>query len=183
MSGPLTALDRPAQQADARLRRWFYGLYLAFGPLALTIFDPPAPRLLWNASASMPRGLYRVHPGTTPRRGDVVVAHLSPAMRDLAAARRYLPAGVPVVKPVAAVAGDRLCAQRRVIRVNGRHLADRLAVDPAGRALPIWQGCHVLGKGDVFLLADASPDSFDGRYFGITHRTDLVGTAELLWHR
>ena len=48
--------------------------------------------------------------------------------------------------------------------------------------MPAWTGCHELAAGEYFLLMD-SPDSFDGRYFGLTRREDLVGRAVLLWAR
>src|SRR3546814_16595743 len=42
-----------------------------FGTLFVAVaWLAPAPRLLWNASASAPIGLYRIDPGATPRAGD-----------------------------------------------------------------------------------------------------------------
>jgi len=35
----------------------------------------------------------------------------------------------------------------------------------------------------MFLLMARSPASFDGRYFGPTSRSDIVGKATLLWAR
>lgn len=35
---------------------------------------PPAPRLVWNATASAPIGLYGVLPGVAPARGEMVIA-------------------------------------------------------------------------------------------------------------
>ena len=48
--------------------------------------------------------------------------------------------------------------------------------------MPRWTGCRRLSGGEYFLLMD-SPLSFDGRYFGVTQRKDLVGRAVLLWAR
>jgi conjugative transfer signal peptidase TraF len=142
-----------------------------------------APTLLvWNASASEPIGLYRVDPRALPRRGAMVVAWPPPAARRLAARRNYLPANVPLVKRVAASAGDRVCAKGGSIRVGARRLAVRKSSDGAGRTMPRWTGCHRLSQSEYLLLAD-SPDSFDGRYFGITRRKELVGGAVLLWPR
>jgi type IV secretory pathway protease TraF len=113
--------------------------------------------------------------------GDIVVAWPPPPARRLAAVRGYLPASVPLVKRVAAVAGDRICARRDRIFINGRAAARRWSRDPSGRPLPRWSGCERLARGELFLLSPGTPDAFDGRYFGITRGSELVGTARLLW--
>lgn len=151
--------------------------------IGVTLVSPPAPRLVWNASASAPVGLYLVHPGALPKRGEYVVAHLPSTVRDLAARRRYLPANVPLVKRVAAAAGDSVCAHGAIVTVEGKPIARRLPVDGAGRMMPRWGGCATLGRGDFFLLMATSPRSFDGRYFGPTRRDRIVGRARLLWAR
>ena len=40
----------------------------------------------------------------------------------------------------------------------------------------------MLGPDEVLLLG-AAPRSFDGRYFGVTSRRDILGRAVLLWGR
>jgi conjugative transfer signal peptidase TraF len=139
------------------------------------------PLLLWNASASSPPGLYRVGLPGRVGRGDMVVAWAPAPARKLAAERRYLPFEVPLVKPVAAIAGDRVCARGTHLFVNGRSVAARRAADPSGRLLPWWTGCVRLGRGDVLLLSRNVPAAYDGRYFGITRRSEIVGKARLLW--
>jgi conjugative transfer signal peptidase TraF len=159
------------------------GLVLLIAGLGVTLASPPAPRLVWNASASAPIGLYLVHPGALPGRGEYVVAHLPSPLRDLATRRRYLPANVPLVKRVAAAAGERVCARGAIVTVEGKPIARRLAVDSAGRMMPGWSGCARLSRGDFFLLMATSPRSFDGRYFGPIHHDQIIGRARLLWAR
>ena len=149
-------------------------------PLALSVLWKPSTLLVWNASASAPVGLYRLAGGKEIRRGDMVVAWTPGSARSLAARRRYLPANVPLVKRVAAAAGDRVCASGNIVSINGRRAAARRSFDAAGRAMPWWSGCRNLLAGEYFLLMD-SPASFDGRYFGVTRKADLVGRAELIW--
>lgn len=149
--------------------------------LAATLVKRPAPLLLWNASTSSPVGLYLVRAGARPRRGETVIAWPPAAARWLAAQRRYLPAGVPLVKPVAAIAGARICAHGRTIIVNGRTAALRRLRDRAGRRMPWWSGCRQLRGGDLFLLSANVPEAFDGRYFGITRASEIIGPARLLW--
>jgi conjugative transfer signal peptidase TraF len=143
---------------------------------------PPAPRLVWNTSASAPVGLYAVSPGTPVAPGDMVIARVPNRFRMLAAARRYLPMNVPLVKRVAARAGDEVCALGQEIFVNGRRTAERRLADGQGRPMAMWSGCVRLHGAQLFLLMD-SPASFDGRYFGVTEGRDIVGKAWLLWRR
>lgn len=151
--------------------------------LAATLLKRPPPLLLWNASASSPIGLYLVRRGVAPRVGDTVVAWAPADARRLAAERHYLPAGVPLVKPVAAVAGARICADGRTITINGGAAALRQPRDRAGRPMPWWSGCRRLHGGEVFLLSAKVSDAFDGRYFGVTRASEVIGSARLLWPR
>jgi len=143
----------------------------------------PAPRFVWNASASAPIGLYRVYPLAPASVGDMVIARLPKDVRLFAARRRYLPLGVPLVKRVVAVAGGRICANGAMVTVDGRAVAQQRGRDRAGRLLPAWQGCRALARGEVFLLMAGAPDSFDGRYFGPTAARDVIGKAVPLWVR
>ncbi|MES2046617.1 MAG: S26 family signal peptidase [Pseudomonadota bacterium] len=174
---------RAARARRTRLRRRAVLLGAGIGCLGLTIALPPLPRLVWNASASAPIGLYSVSPGAVLKRGDMVIAWPPAEARHLAASRRYLPSNVPLVKRVAGIAGDTICAVDRVVTVNGRPVAIRRAADAVGRPLPAWQECIRLGPGMVFLLMAETPDSFDGRYFGATLAQDVIGKATPLWLR
>lgn len=152
------------------------GALVVVAPLVLR----PAPRLVWNASASAPIGLWRVRPGATVAVGDRALAVPPPAARALAARRGYLPTNVPLIKGVAAVNGDLVCADGPVLAVNGAPVAMRRAADRHGRPLPWWSGCLRLSGGAVLLLNPA-PDSFDGRYFGPVERSAIIGKASPLW--
>ena len=181
---PLFAWAREQRARRARRRRqWRRALALVLIVLALllTLALPPLPLLVWNASASAPIGLYAVAPGGKPARGQMVIARLPAKVRSLAARRRYLPSNVPLVKRAAAVAGDRVCAQGPLIIINERVVAARRRADVAGRPLPQWQGCRRLVEGEVFLLMAETPDSFDGRYFGVSAPIDLIGRATPVW--
>lgn len=167
--------------ADRRFAVHAAAIGASIAVLAGTLVAPPAPRLVWNASASAPIGLYRVMPGAPVRSGDMVIAWMPDNARLFAARRRYLPANVPLVKRVAAATGDRVCARDDAVSVNGGRVATRLAADGRGRTMPWWRGCIVLGPDELLLLMTDSPASFDGRYFGISRRDDLVGRAAFLW--
>jgi type IV secretory pathway protease TraF len=110
----------------------------------------------------------------------MVVASVPDRYRRFAAVRRYLPMNVPLVKRVAAVEGDEVCAAGKRIYVAGKLVAQRLDHDAVGRTLPTWNGCIVLGHDQLFLLT-SNPASFDGRYFGLTSAHDVIGKAKLKW--
>jgi conjugative transfer signal peptidase TraF len=178
-SGPLAADE--AAQHRCRAMRWRCAIGAGcLSLLVLTAFLPPAPRLVWNASASAPVGLYAVAPQASLTRGDMVIAWAPRAARMLAARRHYLPVNVPLVKRITAIAGDRVCAGGAVITIEGRRAATRLPRDAARRPMPRWRGCATLKRGQFLLLADAAA-SFDGRYFGPSSRADIVGRAAAIW--
>lgn len=171
---------RASRHRRARLRRRLSVVAAGIASLGATIVAPPLPRLVWNASASAPIGLYGVTPGAQLQRGDMVIAWAPAGPRALAAQRHYLPGNVPLVKRVAAVPGERVCAIGSGIFVGGRRIAERRAHDAAGRVMPRWRGCVTLKDGALFLLMDA-PASFDGRYFGPISPPDVIGKATPLW--
>lgn len=136
----------------------------------------PAPRLLWNASASAPIGLYSIERDASPRVGDLVAIRPPASLGAYLAARNYLPLGVPLLKRVAALPGARACRSGVFVTVDGRAVARALARDRLGRPLPVWLGCHIVGTHELFLV-NAAPDSLDGRYFGPVSAAGLLGTA------
>lgn len=130
----------------------------------------------------MPLGLYRVMPGRSLAVGDLALARVPPAVSALAAERHYLPHGLPLVKDVAATAGQRVCADAMTVSIDGFPVALLRRSDRQRRPLPHWRGCVVLAPGAVLLLG-RSADSFDGRYFGPTQRGDVIGRAVPIWLR
>jgi conjugative transfer signal peptidase TraF len=180
-SCPAAQLERDGATERSTVLRIVILCALPMLPLLATMIWHPRQLLLWNASPSSPRGLYAVIRERSPRTGDTIIAWAPQAARRLADRRHYLPASVPLVKPVAAVAGDRVCATGAAIRVNGRTAANRRRSDPSGRRLPWWNGCRRLRPGEVLLLSPRSPLAFDGRYFGVTRASEIIGKGWLLW--
>jgi conjugative transfer signal peptidase TraF len=142
---------------------------------------PPRPLLLWNASASVPIGLYVVRPAGDLRVGELVVVAPPAWLADLLDARRYLPRGVPMLKQVAALPGQTVCRTDSTITIDGAIQGQALDRDHLGRDLPAWQGCRVLRAGEVFLMNRDAAASFDGRYFGPLPVTMIIGQADPIW--
>jgi conjugative transfer signal peptidase TraF len=153
------------------------GLTAIVAPIAM----PTTPRLIWNATASVPVGLYRLHPRPRLQRGIIVAVNLPAGIARLAASREYLPVGVPLLKPVAALEGDFVCRAGDTVFVGGKAIGRARARDWHGRPLPHWNGCAWLGPGDVFVMNPAVPDSFDGRYFGVLPASSIIGRATPVW--
>src|SRR3546814_18179470 len=77
----------------------------------------------------------------------------------------YLPRGVPLMKHVAALPGQRVCRNGTAITVDGIAMGDALDHDRRGRPLPLWTGCRLVADGELFLLNWQVRDSLDGSYF------------------
>lgn len=176
----------PAPESRRQSRGHSMGLILGASGLGLTAVTAPAPQrpiLVYNATASAPVGLYRLLSSTSLNRGDLVLATAPPTARTLAAERGYLPADVPLVKRIAALHGDIVCADGSSISINGTRVAGRLSVDAQDRQLPSWNGCRTLGPDDLFLLMPDVPQSFDSRYFGPIAKEAVRGRLVPLWLR
>ncbi len=178
--GGAVTLPPKRRRKRTRARRIVAIAVLATFALGVSMLARPSPRLVWNASASAPLGLYWLAVGPVSRR-DFVLAELPDSARRLAATRGYLPAGVPLVKRVAAISGDTVCAVGTTVAINGNAVAARLTGDSRGRPLPAWSGCRALHNGEFFLLMPDVPDSFDGRYFGPVAASSIIGRLVPLW--
>jgi conjugative transfer signal peptidase TraF len=154
---------------------------LGVGAIALPQLDNRPPWLVWNSSASVPIGLYAVDTIIDVHTGDLVVVRPPELLAGFLADGGYLPRGVPLLKRVAAVAGQTVCRISRSVTVDAIEMGDARERDGRGRSLPVWQGCRVIAKGEVFLMNRRSVDSLDGRYFGPVPAASIVGRAIPLW--
>jgi len=165
------------------MSRMGYGMVTccAAASLAVAAFAPMPLKLVWNASASTPIGLYAIHPTGHLGVADLVVVRAPEPLAEFLAEGGYLPRKVPLMKRVAALPGQRICRSGRAISVDGVITAEALDRDRLGRLLPTWQGCRMVGEGEVFLLNRQVRDSLDGRYFGPLSVNSIVGRAIPLW--
>ncbi len=72
------------------------------GVLALAFGADRTPLYLWNASASVPLGLYGLHPSNTRYVGELVAVMPPEPLATFLADGSYLPRGVPMLKHVLA---------------------------------------------------------------------------------
>ena len=157
--------------------------------VAWASFVQPMPRLIYNPSDSVAVGWYRVEPlhqrtDSLPRPlsvGSIVLTTLPPDVAALAAQRRYLPARVPLLKRVGAVAPQHVCVFDALVWIDGVPVAAVRHADRLGRPLPSWPQCRQLQPGELFLLSTTNPASFDSRYFGPVSASAVIGVAHLVW--
>ena len=142
----------------------------------------PVPiKLIWNASASTPIGFYHLAATHDLKLGDLVAAMPEEPLADFIVARGYIGRGVPLLKHVTALPGQRICRSGASVTVDDAHVGDALDRDTRGRMLPVWQGCRRIADGEVFLMNTAVADSLDGRYFGPLPAREIIGKATPLY--
>jgi len=147
----------------------------------LMIGANPLPIFLWNVSNSVPLGLYRLRP-TGELHVTELVAVLPPEpLATFLDLNGYLPIGVPMLKRVLALPGQTVCRKGATVLVDGIEVGEARERDARGRPLPVWQGCNVLGEGEIFLMNLQSEDSFDGRYFGPLPLSAVIAHAIPVW--
>lgn len=91
---------------------------------------------------------------------------------------------VPLLKPVVAVAGDRVVLSPAGINVNGRLLPKTapLTRDWAGRHLQPWPfGSYVVEQGTVWVASTYNRGSYDSRYMGPIKISMIRARLRPLW--
>ena len=153
--------------------------------LAWASFVRPAAHVVYNPSDSVPVGWYRIESADSLPRplsvGSIVLARLPGDVAALAAQRGYLPAHIPLLKRVGALAPQHVCIVGGVVQIDGVPAAAVLPTDRMGRLLPSWPQCRRLHPSELFLLNTTNPASFDSRYFGPIAASAVIGVAQPIY--
>jgi conjugative transfer signal peptidase TraF len=149
--------------------------------LLLSTIGGAKPRYIWNASNSVPIGLYRVQSATQLTVTELVAVQPPDLLAAFLDLNGYLPTGIPMLKRVLALPGQTICRNGLTIAVDGIDVGDARERDGRGRPLPSWSGCRVIAGGDVFVMNWQSEDSLDGRYFGPLSASAIIGKAIPVW--
>jgi len=155
--------------------------YFAAMGVAIAAFVPTPTKLIWNATASAPIGFYTVEPADRIVVPELVAVMPPEPLAAFMVARGYVGRGVPLLKRVVGLPGQRVCRTGRAITVDGIEMGAALERDRIGRELPVWQGCRVVRDGEIFLMNWEVRDSLDGRYFGPIPTRFVIGRAVPLW--
>ena len=114
----------------------------------------------FNATPSLPVGVYKISPGT-PQKGDLVAFCLGGKAARLAAEREYLHFGScsnglrPLLKRLAGMPGEQMDFDSLIFQ----------AMDSEARAMPLALHTGIIPDGMGLVLSE-HPGSFDSRYFG-----------------
>ena len=133
-----------------------YFAVMLIGVLSIISF---APKLIWNASASTPIGLYAISASDVLEATDLVAVAAPEPIATFLADGGYLPRGVPLLKRVAGLPGQRVCRSGHTITVDG----------------------HAIADDELFLMNWQVRDSLDGRYFGPLPTSSVIGRATPLY--
>jgi len=124
-----------------------------------------------NVSGSVAYGLYALRP--VPVHLDHGTLVVLPVPRSV---RAWHSRWLPLVKPIAALPGDQVCATDGVLWVAGVSYGPVLTASH-GHPLPhIDDGCQVVPEGSLF-LASPMVRSLDSRYYGAVSVIDIAAVA------
>ena len=149
--------------------------------LLLSTIGETTPYYIWNASNSVPIGVYRVQPTAQLTVTELVAVRPPDLLAAFLDLNGYLPIGVPMLKRVLALPGQKVCRNGSKIVVDGGDVGEARERDGRNRPLPAWQGCRVIADGDVFVMNWQSADSLDSRYFGPLPASAVMGRAVPVW--
>ena len=158
-------------------------VFTAFASAAVMLSggENEAPSYIWNASDSVPIGLYRLQSVEQLRVTELVAIRPPEPLETFLDLNGYLPIGVPMLKRVLALPGQTICRIGLSISVDGIDVGQAHDRDGRGRPLPVWHGCQVIADGDVFVMNWQSRDSLDSRYFGPLPASAVIGKAVPVW--
>ena len=149
--------------------------------LLLSTVGGATPHYIWNASNSVPIGLYRLQPATDLTVTELVAVQPPDLLAAFLDLNGYLSLGVPMLKRVLALSGQTVCRHGVAIVVDGIDMGHAGERDGRGRPLPAWRGCRVIADGDIFVMNWQSADSLDSRYFGPLPASAVIGRAVAVW--
>ena len=149
--------------------------------LLLSTIGGTTPHYIWNASNSVPIGLYRIQATTRLAVTELVAVQPPDLLAAFLDLNGYLPIGVPMLKRVLALPGQTVCRNGLKIAVDGVDVGEARERDGRNRPLPVWQGCRVIAGGDIFVMNWQCADSLDSRYFGPLPASAVIGRAVPVW--
>jgi len=136
-----------------------------------------------NTTHSIPLGLYWLTDRPIEKGEYVIFCPPQNDVFDEAKRRGYFKAGFCpgeyqyLMKKVLAAKHDHVSLTERGVRVNGELLpfSAPLKSDSAGRPLPVLRTEYELAETELLLMTDVSQKSFDSRYFGLIHQSQIQG--------
>lgn len=131
-------------------------------------------------SPSMPKGIYWVIPARSIFRGDVVIFKPSNEIDNFLLRHHWIPQSGILIKKVYGVPGDFVCKKNHEVFINHQKIAYVFDEYAPNKKLPNIPFCGKLKKDEYLLMSTRVKKSFDGRYFGIINRHNIIGKADKL---
>ncbi len=141
-----------------------YAVLLGTGLIGYRL--PAALGYCLNLTPSEPVGIYRLAPGGAER--GALVWLKQPTGPTALVLRRYAPANIPLIKRVAAVAGDVVQLGAHGVRIDGTLWPDSAPLDRDAEGQPLQHyqfGNYRVRTRQVWVLSQ-HPRGIDSRYFG-----------------
>jgi conjugative transfer signal peptidase TraF len=140
------------------------------------------------ASNSLPPGLYRI---VSAGKGSDLLICPTGVAEKVSIEREYRVKSfgcddgyAPLLKPIAARAGDTITLSEAGVAVNGKLLQNskQYPKDGIGRPMPLVPfGTYAVLPGTVWVISSYNRYSFDSRYFGPVNLDEKVRYAKLFW--
>jgi conjugative transfer signal peptidase TraF len=162
------------------------GATICLGAVVVLAAGIPHTGIRWNHTPSMAIGLWLERPSARAYvAGDIVeVCPVLPDRLRVYLAPGNCPTGLePMLKPIAAVAGDQIVVDQAGVTVNGAAIPNTASRprNPRGRPLqPYPAGTYEVSPGQVWLIVPR-PDSLDGRYLGPIPVDAIKALATPIW--
>lgn len=184
----MTIAKIQARYSAATAKRLFRYGGLAFGTLAVALAGCAWFGVRVNVTPSLPLGLY-IRIGAQPALGQI--AEFCPTSMSAEESQRYRGFGIacpdhsiPLLKPVVAVAGDRVEFSNAGIAVNGHMLPNTAPrpLDGRGRPIHAWPaGNYTIDADHVVVASSFHIGSYDSRYLGPIPVRDVRSSLRPLW--
>ncbi|MCF6808162.1 signal peptidase I [Thiotrichales bacterium 19S9-12] len=137
-------------------------------------------RLRYQASKSMPQGLYLQYPSAEYKVGDNIIFYPEQLVEKLMLDRGWISYYQPLLKSIVAQKGDTVCIKNNQLLINKKSHGSVYLVDSKGRKLPRVNICRELQADEFWVQGKSSDHSFDSRYFGVVTQKQIEGKVVLL---
>jgi len=161
----------------------FKPAFIAFGIVfSMAVISSAFERklIIYNATNSLPVGLYYVVKKTHYQSGDIVCFPIPEHVKRMVSERKWLPENSYLLKKIIAVYGDYCCIDNYKYHVKNSYGNIKLT-DSSGRTMPEISLCKLLSINEFFVGDLDQERSFDSRYFGTININNIHGIARPLW--
>lgn len=154
-------------------------ILLTFFVLSLTIkaLHKKAYGLSYQVSSSMPKGWYLSRPIDHLQRGDWVFLSPPSFARVYLLKHHWLPDSGILLKSIQALPGDWVCQQHARLMINEHVAAILVERDIDQHKIEKRTFCQYLTEDEYLVLGISDRRSYDSRYFGPVHRSQILAKA------